>query len=68
MKKSEKHDKEEKIYIYTTSIDYSANGDKFMIEIYPLERNNNMENEHIYPEKVIHNFDELINFFEKYDQ
>lgn len=50
-------------YIFSTSIDHAADPDEFIVEVYsPNEAEENLE-----PKKVIRNFDELITFFESFD-
>lgn len=53
----------DKNYVFTTSIDNSDNQDEFLIELFSEE-----DTEQKKPEKVIHDFDELISFFESLDQ
>ena len=45
----------------STSVEYSVDHDEFIIELFS-------EDDHSSPEKIIHNFDELITFFESLDQ
>lgn len=52
-------------YILSTSIDNAFNEDEFVIELFSCSEN---ATENSTPEKVIHNFDELIIFFEGLDQ
>ena len=54
----------DKNYVLSTSIDNSYNQDEFVIELFSCSEN---EAENSSPEKVIHNFDELITFFEGLD-
>ncbi|KAA9023591.1 hypothetical protein [Niallia endozanthoxylica] len=56
---------EDKHYIYYTSIGTSENQDEFLLELFTCSEN---DEEHIVPETVIHNFDELITFFENMEQ
>ena len=55
----------DKNYIISTSIDNSCNEDEFVIELFSCPEN---ATEDSTPEKVIHNFDELITFFEGLDE
>ena len=48
-------------YIISTSIDNSNHEDEFVIELFSCSENTT-------PEVIIHNFDELITFFEELDQ
>jgi len=57
--------KEDKNYIYYTSIDTSENQDEFLLELFTCSEN---DEESIGRETVIHNFDELITFFENMEQ
>ena len=52
----------EKNYIVSTSIDSSADPEDFIVELFCPDDEENTE-----PKKVIHNFDELISFFENLD-
>ena len=56
---------DEKNYQFVTSLNSSENKNDFIIEIYSLS--NNEEVDSTSPEKAIHNFDELISFFEELD-
>jgi len=51
-------------YIFTAALDSSDDKNDFIIELYSLEEDNHEPSE---PEKIIHNFDELISFFEELD-
>ncbi len=53
----------EKNYIFSTSIDYSADPDEFIVELFCPDD----EEDSTTPKKVIRNFDELISFFENLD-
>jgi hypothetical protein len=55
----------DKNYIISTSIDNSYNEDEFVIELFSCPEN---AKENSTLEKVIHNFDELITFFEGLDE
>ena len=55
----------DKNYIISTSIDNSYNEDEFVIELFSCPEN---ATENSTLEKVIHNFDELITFFEGLDE
>ncbi len=55
----------DKNYIYYTSIDTSENQAEFLLELFTYSEN---DKEHIVPETVIHNFDELITFLENSEQ
>ena len=52
-------------YIFSTTLDPSNDQDEFLIELFSCLED---EANHIEPQKVIHNFDELISFFENFDQ
>jgi len=54
----------DKNYILSTSINNSYNQDEFVIELFSCSKH---AAENSSPEKVIHNFDELITFFEGLD-
>lgn len=59
-------------FIYTSSINSYTNEDEFIIELFSLQEDEIMLTDDIekkeIPDQVIHNFDELINFFESMDQ
>jgi hypothetical protein len=55
----------DKNYVFTTSINTSENQDEFLIELFSCSEE---ESDQKKPEKVIHDFDELISFFESLDQ
>lgn len=63
MKKSLDSIKQGKNYIFSTSIDYSEDPDDFIIELFYAD-----DEELTQPKKIIHNFDELISFFENLDE
>lgn len=52
-------------YIISTSINNSCNQDEFVIELFSCSKS---AKENSTPEKVIRNFEELITFFEEFDQ
>lgn len=56
---------DEKNYQFVTSLTTSESKNDFLIELYSLA--NNEKEDKKFPEKVIHNFDELISFFEEAD-
>ena len=58
-----KENEQGKNYIISTSVDDSHNQDEFFIELFSESATQQSS-----PEKVIHNFDELISFFENLDQ
>jgi len=61
----EKNHEKEKNYIISTSVNDSCNQDEFVIELFSYPED---DTEQTSPNKVIHNFDELICFFESLDQ
>lgn len=52
-------------YIFSTTVDTSSDQDEFLIELFSCSED---EDNDIEPQKVIRNFDELISFFENFDQ
>lgn len=52
-------------YIFSTTVDPSNEQDEFLVELFSYSED---EDNHTEPKKVIHNFDELISFFENLDQ
>ncbi|WP_338452347.1 hypothetical protein R4Z09_10945 [Niallia oryzisoli] len=56
--------KEDKNYIFYTSVDTTDEQDEFLLELFSCSDNN----EDQVPETTIHNFDELISFFENMEQ
>ena len=54
-------------YFFTTTLDSTKDKDDFVIELYST-RKDITDLESLKPEKVIHNFDELISFFEELDE
>jgi hypothetical protein len=54
-------------YFFTTTLDSTKDKDDFMIELYSMHEDMT-EFESLQPEKFIHNFDELISFFEELDE
>lgn len=57
----------DKNYLFSTSLDSSKDKDDFVIELYSITENQ-ADLESLQPAKVIHNFDELISFFEELDE
>ncbi|WP_071395045.1 hypothetical protein [Bacillus tuaregi] len=55
--------KEDKDYIFYTSIDTTEEQDEFLLELFSCS-----DDDKIVPETTIHNFDELITFFENMEQ
>ena len=62
MKKDQEKDEN---YIFSTSVDYSLDQDEFIVELFSCPED---EEKGVMPKKVIHNFDELISFFENLDE
>jgi hypothetical protein len=60
-----KEQEKEENYVFTTSVDYSVDQDEFIVELFSCPED---EKEGVMPKKVIHNFDELISFFENLDE
>ncbi|WP_394232271.1 hypothetical protein [Niallia oryzisoli] len=57
--------KEDKNYIFYTSVDIEEEQDEFLLELFSCSEH---DEEKIIPETIIHNFDELITFFEQMEQ
>lgn len=60
----EKSQDKEKNYIFSTSINYSADPEEFIVELFSPED----DEDGAEPKKIIRNFDELISFFENLDE
>jgi hypothetical protein len=54
-------------YFFTSTLDSTKDSDDFVIELYSTGTDMT-DLETLIPEKVIHNFDELISFFEELDK
>lgn len=54
-------------YLFTTTLDSTKDRDDFAIELYSIGKDMT-DLESLIPDKVIHNFDELISFFEEMDE
>jgi hypothetical protein len=54
-------------YIFTTTLDSTKDKDDFVIELYSMYEDM-AEFESSKPKKIIHNFNELISFFEELDE
>lgn len=59
----EKSKENEKNYIFSTSIDYSSDPDEFIVELFSPDDEDTCSEP-----KMIHDFDELISFFENLDE
>lgn len=55
----------DKNYVFSTSINSSESQDEFLIELFSCSEEDTDQEK---PAKVIHDFDELITFFEGFDQ
>lgn len=53
-------------YFFTTTLDSTKDKDDFVIEFYSIDKDTT-DLESLLPAKIIHNFDELISFFEELD-
>ena len=54
-------------YFFASTLDSTKDSDDFVIELYSTGTDMT-DVESLIPEKVIHNFDELISFFEELDE
>ena len=55
-------------YFFTATLNSTKDSDDFVIELYSTGSTDMTDLETLIPEKVIHNFDELISFFEELDE
>lgn len=54
-------------FLFTTTLDPTKDKEDFEIELYSID-SDLTDLESVTPDKVIHNFDELISFFEELDE